>query len=78
MDLEQVIKDYICEGFAIKTQKIESETSLLQILDSMSLSEILFFLESRFHIRIEPSEVALENLDTIERMAALVRRKQAK
>ncbi len=45
------------------------------IVDCTGVVEIIAFLESEFGIRVEDSEIAAANLDSIERIDAFVMRK---
>jgi acyl carrier protein len=47
------------------------------ILDSIATLKLVGFLEEEFSITIEAHETDSEHLDTIERIAALVRSKRA-
>jgi acyl carrier protein len=45
------------------------------ILDSTGVLELVTFLESTFGIRVEDGDIVPENLDSVGRIAAYVRRK---
>ena len=57
---------------------IDADTSLFkdQLLDSMSLTNLITFLEDEFGIRIGAMDVVFENLDTVNHMLAFVERKR--
>ena len=46
------------------------------VIDSVGTIGLMAFLEERFGIRVEAHEADAEHLDTVERIAALVRQKQ--
>lgn len=80
MSADEQIKDFIKdELLADADTNIENDTSLFRdkILDSLNLLSLIFFLEKNFSIKISPSEVSFENIDTIDRMAAFVEKKQS-
>lgn len=59
---------------------IENDTSLFrdQLLDSLNLLSLISFLEKTFSIKISPSEVSIDNMDSIDHMAAFIEKKQSK
>jgi acyl carrier protein len=58
---------------------IDVDTSLFkdQLLDSMSLTNLITFLEDEFGIRVGAMDVVFENLDTVTHMLAFIERKRA-
>ena len=53
---------------------IEPETPLVSsgLIHSFQVMELLTALESKFKIRIDPSEVGADNFDTAKQMYALI------
>ena len=47
------------------------------IIDSMNLIELVAFIEGEYGISIGPTELTLENFDSVQRMADFVARKRA-
>ena len=47
------------------------------ILDSIAVLKVVTFLESEFHITIEPHEAVVENLNTLSDMVHLVLSKKS-
>ena len=79
MALKQQIRDFVTSNFYVADPKaLEDGTSLLDqgIIDSTGVLEVIMFVESAFGVRVEDSEMLPENLDSIERIAAFVARKQ--
>jgi acyl carrier protein len=60
--------------FRLDTKKIAPDTSLFTsgLIDSFSMVELVLFIEESCGIRMKPSEVNLDNLDSIERILAFV------
>jgi acyl carrier protein len=58
---------------------IDADTSLFkdQLLDSMSLTNLITFLEDEFGIRVGAMDVVFENLDTVNHMLVFIARKKA-
>jgi acyl carrier protein len=71
--LEEEAED-LPDGF-----EITAETSLFrdQLLDSMSLTSLITFLEDEFSIRVGPMDIVFENLDTVNHMVAFIERKRS-
>ena len=79
MTLQQQIRDFVTSTFSVADPKtLEDRTSLLDqgIIDSTGVLEVIMFIESTFGVTVEDSEMLPENLDSIERIAAFVARKQ--
>jgi acyl carrier protein len=79
MALNQQIRDFVTSNFYVADPKsLEDRTSLLDqgIIDSTGVLEVIMFIESTFGVTVEDSEMLPENLDSIERIAAFVGRKQ--
>ena len=74
------VKAWILEEFLPDTNPAEltSDTPLITggILDSLATIKLVSFLEEQYAVVIEPHEATVDYLDTIDGIAALVRRKQ--
>lgn len=71
---------YISENFSPNSaNSVDADTSLFQgqVLDSLNLVELITFVESRFGIKVAPSEVSIDNLDTVNSIAGFIERKLA-
>lgn len=57
----------------------ENDTPLFSagILDSFNLLELIVFIEKAEGIKVKPTEVKLENLDSLDRMLQFIARKHA-
>ena len=71
---------YIQENFMPQDidAPLTADTLLIQsgLLDSLSIFKMITFIQTHFSIKIEPSEIALENFATIQAIAMLVESKQ--
>jgi acyl carrier protein len=79
MELKRQIREFVTTNFYVADPKaLEDSTSLLDqgIIDSTGVLEVIMFIESTFGLTVEDSEMLPENLDSIERIAAFVARKQ--
>ena len=72
------VRVYITEYFLLgATADFADDTSLLDagILDSTGATELVSFLEAQYEIPIADDELVPENLDSIDKITAFVRRK---
>lgn len=79
MALRKKIRDFVTTNFYVADPKtLEDSTSLLEhgIIDSTGVLEVIMFVETAFGVTVEDAEMLPENLDSIERIAAFVERKQ--
>lgn len=53
---------------------VDAQSSLFQgqTLDSLNMIDLISFLETTYGLKISPSEVTIENLDTVDKMVAFV------
>jgi acyl carrier protein len=78
MDRGETILSYILKELADDLDlKITKETSLFQdrVLDSLNLVALINFMEKTFDIKIRPSEVNIENLDSVSNMLKFLDKK---
>lgn len=76
--LEQQISSYIAKNLMFdETAQIPRSDSLLElgVMDSTGAMDLVMYLESEFGITVADEELVPENLDSIERIAAFVKRK---
>lgn len=73
---ESLVK-YLKDELALQTEAINDDTTLFTdgLLDSFSIGDLLLFLEEQGEFIVEPEEVVVENLDSINRILAYVQRK---
>ncbi len=79
MNVREEIEQFVRENFIFGEVALVPETSFVEagILDSTGVLELVSFLEERFEIGVEPDEINLENMDSLAKVEAYVRRKQA-
>jgi acyl carrier protein len=60
----------------LDVRSIDEQTPLFSsgLIDSFSLVELIAFVEAEAKIRIEPMDVSLENLDSVERILRFANR----
>lgn len=75
---KETVREFIVTNFYVPDANLlGDDTSLLDqgIVDSTGVLEVTAFLEERFGIQIEDSEIVPENLDTIGSIVAFLARK---
>lgn len=81
MSTAELIRGYILENFLFTTDEaaLKNADSLLGkgIIDSTGALELVYFLESRFGVKVEDDEMVPENLDSVDNILAFLARKQA-
>lgn len=79
-DHVHVIRDFIVETFLFgEAGALTPTQSLLRsgVLDSTGVMELILFLEQKFGVKVEDSEVVPDNLDSIASISAFLERKLA-
>ena len=75
------IRAFIVENFLFgdDSQPLAADLSLIDndLIDSTGILELVGFLEERFAITVADADIVPANLDTIERIAGFIARKQA-
>lgn len=81
MEIEVDIRSFVARNllFSEDGYSYPDETSFLRegIIDSLGVLELVDFAAAKFGIQVDPTEVTPENFDSVGRLAAYVRRKQA-
>ncbi|HYH37807.1 MAG TPA: acyl carrier protein [Azospirillum sp.] len=76
----QGIRSFIVESFLLgQDSGFDNSESLLEsgIIDSTGIMHVVAFLEETFGVAIEDDDLVADNLDSIDRIAGFVGRKQA-
>jgi acyl carrier protein len=79
MEIAQQVREFITTNFYVADPSVlEDNASLLDrgIIDSTGVLEVIGFIEDTFGIKVEDTEMLPENLDSIDRIARFVARKQ--
>ena len=78
-DVAAEVRAYIVERFLFGQggESLSSDESLLEsgTVDSTGVLEVVMFLEQRFGVKTADEELVPDNLDSIQKIAAFVRRK---
>ena len=79
MSIETQIKDYISKNllFSDNGFPYPDEASFLEegIVDSVGVMELVAFVEEKFSLKIDDTDVTPDNFDSVGRLAAFIRRK---
>lgn len=79
MDIRDEIRTFITTNFFVSDPSaLTDDASLLDkgIIDSTGVLEVIGFLEEKFGVQVEDSEILPENLDSIAAITAFVNRKR--
>ena len=81
MDLEQTIKDYIVKEFMFDNPQaaLTDDQALMEegIIDSLGIFTLIAFIEQQFGVKIDPTDVVVDNFQSVRKIADLVRSRQA-
>jgi acyl carrier protein len=79
-EIQSKIRQFLVENFVLseRIDELGFDESLMEneVVDSTGILELVFFVEDQFGIKIDTSEVLPENFDSINALAAYIRRKQ--
>ncbi len=80
-ETKAAIRTFIVENFLLgdDSHPLPADLSLIDndLVDSTGILELVGFLEERFGIQVADADIVPTNLDTIERIAGFIDRKQA-
>jgi acyl carrier protein len=70
---------FLTTRFSVDTTEIEDDTELFTggILDSFSVVELVLFIEGEENTKMEPTELVMENLDSIAKILRFCDSKRA-
>jgi acyl carrier protein len=71
----EIIRAFIVETFLVDDFPEDASFLRTGIIDSMGMARLVAFLEEAFQIAVADDELVLENLDSLQRVAAFVGRK---
>jgi acyl carrier protein len=81
MDLVEQISKYVRNNLLYVDDSFEydDDTSFIGegLIDSMGVMELLTYVQSEFEITVDQSEVTPDNFDSVNKLAAFIRRKQS-
>ncbi|MCU0508284.1 MAG: acyl carrier protein [Anaerolineae bacterium] len=80
MNVEAIIRAYIAENilFSGNGYPYRDDASFLDggIIDSANVMELVMFVEEKFGLSVEDTDIVPDNFDSVRLLAAYVRRKQ--
>jgi acyl carrier protein len=78
--MKEQLRKFITDNFLFGRPVELSDDDSLQdagIIDSTGVLELVTFIEETYRVQVHDSELLPENLDSINRLAAFLRRKRA-
>lgn len=69
---KDTLTGYLKDKIGVDTSEIDDQTPLFSsgLIDSFSLVDLMTFIETEGGFKLNPADVNLENLDTVERILA--------
>jgi len=77
-NIGQELRQFLIENFLFgRDSSFSDNDSFIEmgLLDSTGVLELIAFLEKKYGVKLEDDEIVPENLDSIQRISALVTRK---
>ena len=78
-DYKQEIRTFVKDNFFFEDsdERFQEDTSFIEngIVDSLGMLELVEFIESTYHIRVEDDEFIPDNLDSLNKLATFLDRK---
>ena len=76
-DIQEQLRNFITKEFFAEGESFRDDTSLFRsgTIASLGLVEILAYIQRSFNIIVEPSEVVIDNFDTLEKMLVFIKNK---
>jgi acyl carrier protein len=73
------LKTYLGDRMGLDTGTLEESTPLFSsnLLDSFSMVDLIMFIEKEGGVRLDPTDVSLDNLDSIGRILKFVDARRA-
>jgi acyl carrier protein len=79
--VKSVVREFVEKNFLFENGKhsLDDDLSFYQegIIDSTGILELVEFIENTFKISVEDEELVPDNLDSLSRISAYIRRKNA-
>ena len=79
-DITTTLAQYVAEQILKQPKRILSETEALissGLIDSFHLVDLALFVEDKFGVRIDDSELSAQTFDSLAQLAELIRQRQA-
>jgi acyl carrier protein len=75
--IQAEIRSHLSAAFGDGHGRIDGDTRLVSsgLVDSAGVMQLVLFLEKRFGVAIDDSDVRLENFDTLQALAQLVQQR---
>ena len=81
MQIEAKIRDFVARNILFaEVFPHDDHASFLQTgtIDSLGVMELITFAGREYAVQVDPNEVTPENFDSVNKLAAFIRRKQGK
>ncbi len=79
MEIKRRLKNFITTEFLPGTLsgELPDDLNLLEngVMDSLAVLKLVAYMENEFHITLDPEEIDMDNLNTINAIVAIVKKK---
>lgn len=79
MDISQEIERFITGDLARgkSGNGLQADASLIErgVIDSMAILQLVAFIEDRYSVKVEDSEITVDNFETIQAMSEMIQKK---
>lgn len=74
LQIRQSLTNYLKSELNQKQVIVTAETPLIEagLIDSLSIFQLILFMEVQFSIKIQPEDISVENFETINSLNVLV------
>ncbi len=74
LQISQSLTNYLKSELNQKQVIVTAETPLIEagLIDSLSIFQLILFMEVQFSIKIQPEDISVENFETINSLNVLV------
>ncbi|GMT96134.1 hypothetical protein KH5H1_02530 [Corallococcus caeni] len=77
MSTRDTLRTFIIDTFFVDDFADDDSFLRKGLIDSTGMMELVAFIETEFHIKLDDKELVPENLDSLSRVVAFVDRKQS-
>jgi len=77
-ELKDEIKEFIIKTFMQGKGALKDSDSLFEsnVIDSFGILELISFIEKKFKVAVNPSEVTIENFNSVDKIAKFIEGKR--
>lgn len=72
-----ILEEFLPEGYVLKDDEFLFDTGVFDtgVIDSLGMIKLMAFIEKTFDVVINPSEVTMDNFNTVEKIVRIINEK---